>query len=75
MARLVLNLTALDHYREQAGIATDQDLATRIGVAPSQVSRVLSGASAPGERFIAGLLDVFGKASFADLFDIEPDAA
>lgn len=73
MARLILNIEELDRRRDQLGITTGQELAQRIGVHPAQVSRVLAGGSAPGARFIAGLLEVFGKDSFAALFDIAPD--
>ena len=72
VARLVLQLDQLHRYRQEHGVGTDDDLAKRIGVHPTQVSRVLHGA-APGAKFIAGLLLLFGKEAFLDLFDVEPD--
>lgn len=72
MARLVLRLDQLQRYRQEHGINTDHDLAVAIGVHATQVSRVLRGEQ-PGQKFIAGLLLLFGKESFLDLFDVEPD--
>lgn len=75
VARLVLNLDQLDQYRQEHHIETDDALAERIGVHPTQVSRVVRGGAQPGQKFIAGLLLIFGKEAFGDLFDVEPDAA
>lgn len=73
VAKLVLRRDRLAQFRKLKGITTDADLAERIGVNAGQVSRVLKGKSAPGPRFIAGILDVFGIEFFADLFAVEPD--
>lgn len=73
MARLVLRLDKLQQLRQQHGdLENDQDLAYAIGVHPTQVSRVLRGASA-GNKFVAGLALVFGKEALLELFDVEPD--
>jgi hypothetical protein len=72
VARLVLQLDQLNRYRREHGIGTDDDLAKRIGVHATQVSRVLRGAQ-PGAKFIAGLQLLFGKEAFLDLFAVEPD--
>jgi transcriptional regulator with XRE-family HTH domain len=75
VARIVLRRDQLAKFRRIAGNGLDVDatFAERIGVNAGQVSRVLSGKSAPGTRFIAGCLDLFGVECFADLFEVEPD--
>lgn len=56
--------------REQAGITTDQDLAARMEVAPSTLSRVLGGAVVPSNRFIASAITVLAT-RFEDLFEVQ----
>ena len=73
MARLVVRHDQLSKFRRLSGIKTDAEFAERIGVHPSQVSRVLKGDAAPGTRFIAGVLELFGIECFQDLFAVEPD--
>jgi len=46
-------------YREAEGITTDAELARRMGVEPSTVSRVLAHRTGPSTRFIAGLATAF----------------
>lgn len=59
---------------EEWGIdPTTTALGALIGVDHSQVSRVLAGTSRPGNRFIAGMVDLFGADKFLDLFEILPD--
>lgn len=67
---LMLNLEALEHRRRGAALATDSQLARFIGVDPATVSRVISGRSAPGTKFIAGMVRAFGTEAFGDLFTI-----
>jgi len=59
--------------RRLAGIDLDHQLATRINVDATTVSRVLTGKSAPGPRFIAGCIEAFGADCFSDLFVVVPD--
>lgn len=75
VARIVLRRDQLAKFRRIArnGLEVDATFAERIGVNPGQVSRVLKGKSAPGTRFIAGCLELFGVECFADLFSVEPD--
>jgi transcriptional regulator with XRE-family HTH domain len=73
MARLALRLDQLAKFRRLKDVTIDSDFASRIGVNPSQVSRVLTGKAAPGTRFIAGVLELFGVDTFADLFSVVPD--
>lgn len=54
-------------------IKTDKGFAELIGVHPAQVSRVLKRNAAPGTRFIAGCLTLFGVENFSDLFSVIPD--
>ncbi|MFJ1510919.1 helix-turn-helix domain-containing protein [Cellulosimicrobium funkei] len=69
-ATLRLRKTKLASYRRLAGIDTDQELARRIDMDPSSVSRILKGNQAPGPRFIAGLVVIFGVDLFPDLFEV-----
>ncbi len=73
MAKIALRQEQLKKFRKLKGIKTDAEFAKLIGVNAGQVSRTLRGDSAPGTRFIAGTLELFGVEFFADLFDIRPD--
>jgi transcriptional regulator with XRE-family HTH domain len=74
VAKIALKRDQLTKFRRiKGGLDTDAQLAEQIGVNPGQVSRVLKGTSAPGTKFIAGCLELFGVECFADLFSIEPD--
>lgn len=70
MATIRLRSEQLAKFRRLAGISTDDALAKAMGVNPATVSRVLRGTAVPGERFIAGLLLVFGVECFGDLFEV-----
>ena len=73
VAQIVLRTDQLAKLRKLApDLRTDQELARRMNMDQGQVSRVLRGA-APGARFIAGILDVFGIEFFQDLFAVIPD--
>lgn len=62
----------LDRFEALAGaLTTDTARAALIGVDRSQFARVRSGQTIPGERFIAGCLAAFPKATFEDLFTVE----
>ena len=73
LATLALKAEGLAMLRDAAGIKTDSDLADRIGLDRAQVSRVLTGKSGPGPKFIAGLLDTFGIKWFTHLFAVVSD--
>lgn len=73
LATLALRPEGLQKCRRLAGIEVDKDLAARMRIDGGQLSRVLLGKSAPGPRFIAGLLEVFGTEWFDDLFVVLPD--
>lgn len=73
MATLRLRKDRLATYRRLAKIETDGKLAEQIGVHPATVSRILHGTQAPGPRFIAGLVVLFGTDLFADLFEVVTD--
>lgn len=73
LATLQLNRAGLGKVRRLTGITYDHQLAERIRVDAATVSRVLTGKSAPGPRFIAGCIEAFGADCFTDLFVITPD--
>lgn len=73
VATIQLRDEQLTKFCRLAGIKTDDDLATRMKVNPATVSRTRGGKCAPGAKFIAGLLDVFGTECFVDLFVVAPD--
>ena len=73
MATLQVNMPGLAKIRRLSGLVHDHQLATRINVDPTTVSRVLTGKSAPGPRFIAGCIEAFGADCFTDLFVVVPD--
>jgi len=73
MPKLVIRRDQLTHRKQLAGIDTDDELARLAGIHATQLSRVLSGKSEPGNKFIAGLLHVFGVGAFQDLFAIVSD--
>ncbi len=72
LATLELNKQGLAKIRRLAGIEHDHQLATRIKVDATTVSRVLTGKSAPGPKFIAGCIEAFGSDCFNDLFVVVP---
>ena len=73
LATLELNKQGLAKIRRLAGIEHDHQLATRIKVDATTVSRVLTGKSAPGPKFIAGCIEAFGSDCFTDLFTVVTD--
>lgn len=79
MATIALRHDQLAKFRRLAGLGGNTDITTDAGFAklidihPGQVSRVLTGKNAPGAKFIAGVLNLFGVECFADLFTVEPD--
>ena len=73
LATLKLNAVGLAKIRRLTGTAKDREFAEKIRVDPGTVSRVLTGKSSPGPRFIAGCVEAFGSDCFTDLFDVVPD--
>ena len=73
MASLAISQQGLVRLRAKTGIDSDQDLAKRIGVDPATLSRVLSGKSGPGTKFLAGVLSEFGHRWFTELFQVIDD--
>lgn len=73
MPTIILKPDRLLRAQERAGIPSLRQLAAAIHVAPGNLSLVMRGKAQPGNRFIAGVLDVFGMASFSELFEIGPD--
>jgi hypothetical protein len=75
-SRIALRTSQYRKFAALKGWKTDDAASTAIGVDPATLSRILKGRSAPGERFIAGLLVAIPEVEFADLFEIiEEDAA
>lgn len=73
LATLRINPPGLTKIRRLTGLDQDFAFAERINVDKATVSRVLTGKSAPGPRFIAGCIEAFGGDCFGDLFDVVPD--
>lgn len=68
MATITLNRPGLEKVRRLAKIKHDHEFATRIEVDATTVSRVLTGKSDPGAKFIAGCIAAFGADCFNDCF-------
>lgn len=73
MPSITLNSASLNKLKRGAKIPSDHQLAIRAGIHPSQYARVAAGKCAPGNRFIAGMLIVFGQDRFSDLFTVKAD--
>lgn len=78
-AQIRLRLSQYRKFSALKGWTTDEAAAEAIGVNPATVSRVRRGLTAPGERFIAGVLAAIPEVEFSDLFEVagdeEPTAA
>lgn len=59
MPRLVLDRDELRRFMEAEGIQTRFELAQRMGVSPSTVTRLLDGDQGPGPAVIAGFKSAF----------------
>ncbi|MEK5477555.1 helix-turn-helix transcriptional regulator [Paenibacillus sp. FSL R5-0407] len=68
--RLNINLEKLQEYMVAKGWS-EPDLAEKVGVSRVQVYRVLRGQRAPGNEFIAGLLNACREMGLNDLFIFE----
>ena len=71
--KVALNHAGLAKIRKLAGLHTNKELAERIDVDTSTVSRVLAGKTSPGPTFIAGCVAAFGAECFEDCFIVERD--
>lgn len=69
-ARISLRTSQYRKVMASKGWKTLEAQSAQIGVDPSTISRVLQGLTAPGERFIAGLLAALPEWEFADLFEV-----
>lgn len=67
---LKLRTRQLDKYMRISGIGSRAELARRMGMATSSVTRVLAGQYRPGEAFISGLMRAFPDLDFEDLFEV-----
>ncbi len=72
-AHIRLRREQIDKYMRLAGITKQAQLAEKMGVAEASVCRTLNGRTAPGEKFIAGLLAAFSDLDFNDLFEVVTD--
>lgn len=60
--------------RKHCGVTRDLDLAEHVDLSRAQVSRVMSGKHAPGNKFIAGVIERCGlKFAFDHVFEIVTD--
>lgn len=74
MPSLVIRPDGPQQIRQRCGVTLNKDLAEHLGIHPAQVSRVLSGKHPPGNRFIAGVVDLCGlEFAFEHVFQIIPD--
>lgn len=62
-------------HAKQAGLESNGDIASRLGVNQSTVWRLLNGETGPGENFIAAVLTRIPDAGFYDLFEVVDPAA
>ncbi|MFZ1363085.1 MAG: helix-turn-helix transcriptional regulator [Candidatus Nanopelagicales bacterium] len=69
-ARIALRTREFGVFCKMKGWETIAQQAKEIGVNEATVSRVVRGETAPGERFIAGVLAAFPEAIFSDLFEV-----
>jgi transcriptional regulator with XRE-family HTH domain len=68
-AEIRLRTDAFDAWAASQGLESDTAAAERIGVSQPQLSRVLAGNVAPGEKFIAALLAATGR-KFEQMFEV-----
>lgn len=69
--KVVARPGVIERLRASHGFKNEAQLAKRMGMHHSQLSRVLRGAGA-GTDFIASTLFIFGKDSFEEIFHIAP---
>lgn len=60
--------------RQHCGVTLNKDLAEHLGIHRAQIGRVLSGKHAPGNRFIAGVIDRCGlEFAFDQILELVSD--
>jgi transcriptional regulator with XRE-family HTH domain len=71
---LAVNPEAIQRLRHKIGpditVATNDELAARIGVSPATMSRVLAGKSEPGKKFMECVIKNLGYNWFAELIEV-----
>jgi transcriptional regulator with XRE-family HTH domain len=72
-AQIRLRTAQYRKFAKLKGWRNDDQAAQAIGVNPATLSRVLRGITAPGERFIAGVLLALPEVEFHDLFEVHPE--
>jgi transcriptional regulator with XRE-family HTH domain len=70
MPDIEVNREGFTEFQRRQGIESERELARRMGMNVSTVSRALSGKSAPGRQFIAAALRLFGSGWFNALFTV-----
>lgn len=70
-----INRGALKWWGREHGWYTAGAIAEGIGVAPSTLSRVMSGKSTPGEALLAAVRLAFGDDAFTEIFTVADDGA
>lgn len=74
MPKLVIQPQGPDDLRAYCGVTLDRELSEQIGIHRGHISRILGGKHAPGNRFIASVIDRCGlKFAFDHVFVIVPD--
>lgn len=72
MPSLCINHEGFQKACDTAGLYTNKAIARRMEIDAATLSRVTTGQSSPGPRFIAGAMLAFGGSWFADLFRVVP---
>lgn len=75
VATLKLRTDQLQKFRRLREINSDAELARRMGVDASTVSRVIQGRQAPGPKFMGALVLCFPGIGLDDLFEAIEDHA
>lgn len=69
-AQIRLRTSQYRKFARLKGWKSEAQAAASIGVNEATLNRVLRGLTAPGERFIAGMLHALPEVEFADLFEV-----
>ena len=67
---IIVRTDGFDRMGQRIGIKSNRDLAERMRMNVSTVTRVLSGEAKPGRRFIAHALRLYGDGWFNALFQV-----
>ena len=75
-AQWVIDVRLLRWWGRERGWLNMGEIATGLGVAPSTLSRVTTGKSAPGEGLLAAIRLAFGDSAFAEICRaVDPEEA